>query len=43
MTEELTIWIKPDGKEIELNNEPATVAKARELGWVPAEEYEEVE
>lgn len=26
-------WIKPNGMEIELNDNPATEAKALELGW----------
>jgi len=30
----LSTWVKKDGKsEIKLNDEPATVKKAKELGW----------
>lgn len=29
----MTTWKKPSGIEIELNDEPATVKKAKELGW----------
>ena len=30
----LTTYIKKDGKtEIKLNDEPATIKKAKELGW----------
>lgn len=29
----MTIWVKPNGSEIELNDEPATASKAEELGW----------
>lgn len=39
----MTIWIKQNESEIELNDEPATIAKARELGWEPAEEHSEEE
>lgn len=29
------IWIKPNGNEIELNEEKATIEKAESLGWKP--------
>lgn len=29
----MTIWVRPDGSEIELNDREETVEKARELGW----------
>jgi hypothetical protein len=29
----LTVWVKPNKTEIHLNNEPATVEKAKKLGW----------
>jgi len=29
----LTVWVKPDKTEIKLNDEPATVAAAKLLGW----------
>lgn len=29
----MVTWIKESGSEIKLNNEPATEAKAKELGW----------
>lgn len=29
----MTAWYKKCGKEIELNDSPATVAKAESLGW----------
>ena len=31
------LWIKPNGTEIELNNEKATIEKAVELDWKPKE------
>lgn len=30
---ELFVWVKPDGSEIKINDAPATIAKAIELGW----------
>jgi hypothetical protein len=29
----MTTWVKEDGKEIELNDLPATEEKAKSLGW----------
>lgn len=29
----LSVWVKEDGTEIELNDLPATIAKAKEMGW----------
>lgn len=29
----MAIWVKPNQVEIELNDEPATVAHAESLGW----------
>lgn len=29
----LDIWVKPDGVELPVNREPASVEKAKELGW----------
>jgi hypothetical protein len=29
----MAIWIKTNGNEIELNDEPATIAYAESLGW----------
>ena len=31
------LWIKPNGTEIELNGEKATIEKAVELDWKPKE------
>ena len=33
----MSIWIKPNGKEIEINDAPANVRGALELGWKPKE------
>lgn len=29
----MDIWVKENGSEIELNDEPATIAYAKSLGW----------
>lgn len=29
----MTIWIKENGSQIEINDEKATVEKAKSLGW----------
>lgn len=29
----LSMWVKPSGAEVPVNNYPASVAKAEELGW----------
>ena len=30
----LTTWVKDNGQEIEVNDHPANVAHAREMGWM---------
>ena len=38
MPDKLTKWIKPNGVEIHLNNESATISQAIDNGWeLPAE------
>ena len=32
----MTKWIKPCGKEIDINDKEATVEYAKSLGWKPA-------
>jgi len=34
----MTKWVKPSGVEVEVNDHPANVAKARELKWKPVSE-----
>lgn len=29
----MAIWIKPNGNEIEINDEPANVKACEEMGW----------
>jgi len=31
----LSTWTKKGGKEIQLNNEPATIEQAKKNGWKP--------
>ena len=31
--QKLTKWVKPNKKEVEINDHPANIAKAEELGW----------
>lgn len=33
MESKLSVWKKPSGAEIKINDEPATVKKAIEMGW----------
>lgn len=35
------VWVKSSGVEVTTNDLPATVAKAKELGWKPKEEVKE--
>ncbi len=30
-----TVWVKPNGHALKINNLPATVNRAKELGWNP--------
>ena len=31
-------WTKKDGTKVEINDSPANIAKAKELGWNPAKQ-----
>lgn len=33
----MTTWVKPNGNTIEINDTPASVIKAKQLGWEPVE------
>jgi len=38
---ELTAWLKQNGARISLNDEKATIEKARSMGWKPEDEEPE--
>lgn len=33
----MATWVKPNGNTIEINDTSASVSKAKQLGWKPAE------
>jgi len=35
MSKGLVTWIRPSGSKIEINNDPANIKAAVELGWKP--------
>ncbi len=34
----MTIWVKPNGTELELNDQKANIEAAKKLGWKPKKE-----
>lgn len=39
----MTTWIKPNGTELELNDQKANIEAARKLGWKPKPETKKPE